>query len=185
METKADRTPKPGEIYRHFKNRLYQVIGVARHSETREKMVVYQALYGDFGLYVRPLEMFISPVDREKYPQAAQEYRFERVSPKANPEASLDGADSETAEDSEAAEYSEAPQTPNPDLIRFLEAEELDEKLAALAQLEKSASPADMRGAAAALEIEPGEGDVREQIENIRKFLKIQAKYDGSRLRDR
>ena len=61
----------------------------------------------------------------------------------------------------------------------------MDEKLAALAQLEKSASPADMRGAAAALEIEPGEGDVREQIENIRKFLKIQAKYDGSRLRDR
>ena len=179
METKADRTPKPGEIYRHFKNRLYQVIGVAKHSETREKMVVYQALYGDFGLYVRPLEMFISPVDREKYPQAAQEYRFERVNPKANPEAGLDGADSE------AAEYSEAPQTPNPDLIRFLEAEEMDEKLAALAQLEKSASPADMRGAAAALEIELGEGDVPEQIENIRKFLRIQAKYDGSRLRDR
>ncbi len=61
----------------------------------------------------------------------------------------------------------------------------MDEKLAALAQLEKSASPADMRGAAAALEIELGEGDVPEQIENIRKFLRIQAKYDGSRLRDR
>ena len=173
MERNADRIPKPGEIYRHFKNRLYQVIGVARHSETGEKMVVYQALYGDFGLYVRPLEMFISPVDREKYPQAAQKYRFERVQP------------AKTDTETQSVEEENFRESPNPDLIRFLEAEEMDEKLAALAQLEKSASPADMRGAAAALEIELGEGDVPEQIENIRKFLRIQAKYDGSRLRDR
>ena len=64
-------------VYRHFKGDYYLVEGVAKFSEDKSDLVVYRRLYGDGTLWARPLEMFLSEVDHEKYPNVKQKYRFE------------------------------------------------------------------------------------------------------------
>ena len=66
-----------GRVYRHFKGDYYLVEGLAHDSESGVPCVIYRKLYGDGGLWVRPLEMFLGRVDREKYPEVRQEYRFQ------------------------------------------------------------------------------------------------------------
>ena len=71
------RDVEKNRVYRHFKGDYYLVVDVARHCETGEELVVYRMLYGDGGLWVRPKADFLSPVDRAKYPDCTQQYRFE------------------------------------------------------------------------------------------------------------
>lgn len=73
--------PRPQEFYRHFKGGVYQIIALAKDVDTLEIQVVYQALYGNFGFWTRSLSEFMSPVDKEKYPQAGQIWRFEKIGP--------------------------------------------------------------------------------------------------------
>jgi len=74
-----DRELKTEMVYRHFKGGLYQIMCLATHTETGETLVVYRALYGEYKVYARPYDMFVSEVDHEKYPDCAQRYRFEEL----------------------------------------------------------------------------------------------------------
>ncbi len=92
-DMKGETMFKSGDIVQHFKRGmlsqaeleaepnmyLYEIVGEAEHTETGEILMVYRPLYGAGGLYARPLEMFHSKVDGEKYPTAAQELRFKKV----------------------------------------------------------------------------------------------------------
>ena len=68
-----------GKTYKHFKGKEYKVLLIARDSETLEDVVVYEALYGDHIIWASPYSLFTSLVDREKYPDCKQKYRFEQV----------------------------------------------------------------------------------------------------------
>lgn len=82
--TSQPSLPIIGRVYRHYKGDYYIVRAIARHSETGEQMVIYQALYGDGELWARPLPLFMDEIDHTKHPNVKQEYRFELQSIKSN-----------------------------------------------------------------------------------------------------
>ena len=90
---KSENRFRPGDRAQHFKRGLltpeelardenmylYEIVGTAEHTETGEELMIYRPLYGERRLYARPADMFLSEVDREKYPQAKQKHRFEKI----------------------------------------------------------------------------------------------------------
>lgn len=176
--------PVPGEFYRHFKNRMYQIVTTAVHSETGEKMVVYQALYGDFKVWVRPLSMFMEEVDHEKYPEVKQKYRFERVLTPSG--AAKEGRDGEPASPMPKEEDFGAVRPMNPYLLAFFDAMDVkhyDKMLEALAKLSEKATQKEVDDICMVLDIRPSGGSVYEQIAGIKRHILMLKKFDGERLR--
>lgn len=165
--------PVPGEFYRHFKNRMYQIVAVASHSETGEQMVVYQALYGEYKVWVRPLSMFMEEVDHEKYPDVKQKYRFERTVPER---AETEAPGVKTTEDISM----------NPHLLDFFEAmdvKDYDKMLEALTKLAAKATAKEVEDVCMVLDLSPSGADVYEQIADIKRHVLMLKKFDGERLR--
>ena len=201
--------PKNGEFYRHFKNKLYQIIAVAKHSETGEQLVIYQALYGDFGVYARPLEMFMSEVDHEKYPDVTQKYRFERVELSSNTVTETQVKDHtqreyaaenrnllENSEKQSLADSFEQSENMglssreeeyeggiNPKVLEFLDSEDFDERYNILVALRDEIDDQTINTLAVALDVVIPEGDIDDRYDQLKMCLRTRQRYESNRLR--
>lgn len=177
-----------GGFYRHFKNKLYQVKGIAYHSETKEKMVVYQAMYGDYSLYVRPYDMFLSEVDHVKYPEMIQKYRFEETTPEdfirlQNKAEDMSDRIADTTKS--YAESSETAEEEQPDklLMDFLDIDTYQGKLKYIDELKDSIDDKIIDAMAVSLDAEISQGTPDSRIESLRRVIAAHAKYESTRLR--
>lgn len=196
----TERMPKSGEIYRHFKNKLYQIVTVATHSETGEQLVIYQALYGDFAVYARPLEMFTSEVDHVKYPEVQQKYRFEKVEMQQDKEpvhpvqqkpetaAVSKMAEPETQPVSRPQEQSTEAESAteegiNPKLMAFLDADDFEEKYNILVSMRDTITDRLINDMAVVLDVVIPEGDLDDRYEALKNCVRTRQRYETMRLR--
>lgn len=180
--------PKAHEIYKHFKGNLYQIIAVAEHTETGEQLVVYQAMYGSFQIYARPLPMFIGKVDRQKYPEASQEYRFELQGPDSGRQAeALNKADRNQPGDAAhtTANAAEDPEEVvlDPMVLEFLDADTYEERLNILAGIHHRVTDDMLTTMAISCDVEVPEGSLEERYDSLRNCLLTLEKYECNRLR--
>lgn len=195
-----NQIPQAGEIYQHFKGKLYRIVALATHTETGEQLVIYQALYGEFQVFARPLSMFLEKVDAKKYPDAAGKDRFMRIpmaeaaavpqpvpAPSENPVEPRPAAmPSESTVESRAvaasSENSVEPQ-PDPGLLAFLDADSYEEKLEVFAALEGKVDLHMLNAIAASLDLELSEGSLEEQYDTLKSCLMTLERYECNRLR--
>ena len=191
--------PMPGELYRHFKNKMYQIVAVATHSETREPYVVYQALYDDFRTYIRPYDMFISEVDHVKYPEVQQKYRFELVGTHAVTERELANRKiditereiyntvteeeinkciEEAGNSSEENSDEEELLGVNPKFLKFLDADSFEAKCDIFDSMIDELDDHLINQMAASIDEIIDDGPLNGRIESLRRSIKTKAKYE-------
>lgn len=199
------RKPVAGEFYKHFKGKLYQVKMLAKDAGSGEEVVVYQAMYPPYDHFVRPLSEFVSGVDREKYPDAKQEKRFEKVALPLNQRA-VAALESPAAEDVEEAfeEVSEEEfhkilldgttekylenRMPGAEIARrgflhFLDAENFHEKRQIFLTLKPYLDDVQLNNIAVTLDFVLEETERDAQYDAILKCLNALEHYEGRRLR--
>lgn len=190
--------PKPGEFYRHFKKKYYQIVAVALHTETREEMVIYQALYGEFKIYARPLDMFLSEVDKQKYPETAQKYRFEKVLSPLEQQETLETARSVAgnADETESAVQKEAMEKKpeaevkmpvdeefamEPDVERFLDARTFQEKQDILMSMRNRVTKKQLHDMAVVMDVTIDDGTEEEMYESLLRCIRTLSRFEVNR----
>ena len=161
--------PRPGQVYRHFKGNIYRIITLASHSETGEMLVIYKRDDTEEKSYARPLDMFMSEVDRKKYPNVREKYRFTLWQ---------EGDDPDTG----ACPDSSSETLLNPLLEAFLDAVTISEKVDRFYDMRNKADSAMLDYVAASLDIEVA-GERDEKYAEILRALKAKEKYESNRLR--
>lgn len=172
MENRA--MPRAGEFYMHFKGKLYQIVTVAIHTETEEPLVVYQAMYGTFKTYARPLEMFLSEVDHEKYPDVQQTYRFQKVELCENAEAEL--VDEVTAQENECDETEETADIEP--LLKFLDETDLHERLNILLQYRDQITETMLESMGMAMDCVLNGKTLEEKYYELDKVIRTKLQYE-------
>lgn len=153
-----NRRPAVGETYRHFKNKNYKIIAIAHHSETGEELVIYQALYGEGMVCARPLDMFVSEVDHEKYPEVTQKYRFEKI---ANAEQSIEDK-----------------------MMAFFDTEELEEKYNILLSMREDITDTIIDNLAVDLDVVIADGEIAKRFDDLKYAIQTKQRYEqNTRLR--
>ena len=174
-----ERIPQPNEIYQHFKGNLYRVVTLAKHADTGERMVIYQALYGDFEIWARPLREFTGRVDERKHPEAAGRQRFTLL-PQIMGQDGLKLPAGEKPEQSVPA--GEEPAL-DPMLMAFLDADSYEEKLAIFTDMRGRITDDMLTTMAVALDIDLKEGELMERYEELKNCIVMLEKYECTRLR--
>ena len=172
--------PQAGQIYRHFKGDLYQVVAIAEHTENGEALVIYQALYGTYKVYARPLEMFMSKVDREKYPDVAQEYRFALLPMEVNMVQIANTGQSESGTPDGDTD-SDVGQQLDDDIWEFLDAESYEQRLRIFTGMQHRLNDDMINIMAVSMDTEVPEGELSERITSLKSFLMTQVKFECSR----
>lgn len=191
-----NHVPQPGERYRHFKNKNYQIVAIAKHSETGEEMVVYQALYDNFEVYVRPLSMFLEEIDHTKYPDTAQMHRFERITDMQvgcyHPESDAKAhTDSSTTKNLTTEQYHNHASTNtastidgiHPSLMAFLDADSDEERYRIVSSMESIVDNHMIDTMAVVLDIIIDGGDLSKRYQELKQCLRTRIQFEAKRLR--
>lgn len=160
------RRPEVGETYRHFKNKNYKIIAIAHHSETGEELVIYQALYGDGMVCARPLDMFVSEVDHEKYPEVTQKYRFEKISDAPEEKKSVDQM---TAEEK---------------MMAFFDTDDLEARYRILLKMREDINDTMIDNMAVVMDVVIPDGDITMRYDSLKRAIQTKQRYEqNTRLR--